>query len=58
MLKLSLLGLALLVVLVGMSVAVTAGDNKVPPVLNFKMQGLDGKTVDLAQFKGKVALVD
>jgi len=54
MLKLSLLGLAA-VVLLAMSAAAPAGD-KTPPVLNFKMQGLDGKTVDLAQFKGKVVL--
>ncbi len=33
------------------------GGKKVAPVLNFKMQGLDGKTVDLAQFQGKVVLL-
>jgi glutathione peroxidase len=32
------------------------GGNKVPAALNFKMTGLDGKEVDLAQFKGKVVL--
>ncbi len=29
---------------------------KVPAVLNFKMKGLDGKTVDLSKFQGKVVL--
>jgi glutathione peroxidase len=32
------------------------GDKKVPEVLNFKMKGLDGKTVDLSQYHGKVVL--
>jgi glutathione peroxidase len=32
------------------------GDKKVPAVLNFKMTGLDGKEVDLAQYQGKVVL--
>jgi glutathione peroxidase len=32
------------------------GGNKVPAALKFKMTGLDGKEVDLAQFKGKVVL--
>ena len=32
------------------------GDAKVPAVLNFKMKGLDGKEVDLSQYKGKVVL--
>jgi glutathione peroxidase len=33
------------------------GDKKVPVVLNFKMTGLDGKEVDLAQYQGKVVLI-
>jgi glutathione peroxidase len=33
------------------------GDKKVPAVLNFKMTGLDGKEVDLAQYQGKVVLI-
>ncbi len=33
------------------------GDKKVPDVLNFRMKGLDGKEVDLSQFKGKVVLI-
>jgi glutathione peroxidase len=56
MLKLSLLALAAILFL---SVSVTAeagGKDKSPAVLNFKMQSLDGKTVDLSQFKGKVVL--
>jgi glutathione peroxidase len=32
------------------------GGDKVPAVLKFKMTGLDGKEIDLAQFKGKVVL--
>src|SRR5271157_2988889 len=32
------------------------GDAKVPAVLNFKMKGIDGKEVDLAQYQGKVVL--
>jgi glutathione peroxidase len=30
---------------------------KVPPVLNFKMTSIDGKTIDLAQYQGKVVLI-
>ncbi len=33
------------------------GDKKVPAALNFKMKGLDGKEVDLAQYQGKVVLI-
>jgi glutathione peroxidase len=29
---------------------------KVPPVLNFKMKGLDGKEVDLSKYQGRVVL--
>jgi glutathione peroxidase len=32
------------------------GDKKVPGVLNFKMKGLDGKDVNLADYQGKVVL--
>jgi glutathione peroxidase len=32
------------------------GGDKVPAALNFKMTGLDGKEVDLAQYRGKVVL--
>jgi glutathione peroxidase len=56
MLKLTLLGLITIIVLAGTAPVTEAGDDKVPPVLNFKMEGLDGKTVDLAKFKGKVVL--
>ncbi len=35
---------------------VKKGDAKVPAVLNFKMKGIDGKEVDLAQYQGKVVL--
>jgi glutathione peroxidase len=33
------------------------GGKKVAPVLNFKMTTLDGKTLDLSQFQGKVVLL-
>src|SRR5262245_58782751 len=33
------------------------GDKKVPSVLNFKMQGLDGREVDLSKYAGKVVLI-
>lgn len=57
MLKLSLLGLAALVVLVGTTLSAEAGDKgKVPAALNFKMKTLDGKDIDLGQYKGKVVL--
>jgi glutathione peroxidase len=47
----------------GLLVAVTGpagaeeGGKKVPAVLNFKMKGLDGKDVDLGQYRGKVVLI-
>ena len=33
-----------------------SGDVKTPKVLNFKMKGIDGKEIDLSQYKGKVVL--
>jgi glutathione peroxidase len=33
------------------------GDNKVPPVLNFKMKTLAGTEVDLSQYQGKPILI-
>lgn len=33
------------------------GSKKVPPVLNFKMTGIDGQRVDLAKYQGKVLLI-
>jgi glutathione peroxidase len=33
------------------------GAQKVPPVLNFTMKGLDGKDVDLSKYQGKVVLI-
>src|SRR5262245_26643043 len=32
------------------------GDKKTPPVLNFKMKGIDGKEVDLSKYQGKVVM--
>jgi len=32
-------------------------EKKVPAVLSFKMKGIDGKEVDLAQYQGKVVLI-
>jgi glutathione peroxidase len=46
----------LLVVAPGLARA-EEGGKKVPPVLNFKMKGLDGKDVDLGQYQGKVVLI-
>lgn len=43
-------------VLAAPSVGQEKGDKKVPEVLNFKMKGLDGKDVNLADFQGKVVL--
>jgi glutathione peroxidase len=55
------------VIVVGLALALSSsagatdagekGDKKVPAVLNFKMTGLDGKEVDLAQYQGKVVLI-
>src|SRR3954462_13860331 len=52
---------ATLAVLLGVAGPAWAGEKKggkkVPPVLNFKMTGLDGKEVDLAKYQGKVVLL-
>jgi glutathione peroxidase len=53
------------VLVVGLLVCVPAvraeekkeAEKKVPAVLNFKMKGIDGKEVDLAQYQGKVVLI-
>ena len=37
--------------------AAEKGGTKMPAALNFKMQVLDGKEVDLSQYQGKVVLV-
>lgn len=52
---------AMAVLAASMLLAVVSGvvqseDKKVPAVLNFKMNKLDGKPVDLADYKGKVVL--
>jgi glutathione peroxidase len=49
-------GLLALLLLTSTSWAENEGDSKVPDVLNFKMQGLDGKEVDLSRYAGKVVL--
>jgi glutathione peroxidase len=59
MLHRSVIALGIGLVLLGPGATGSAqekGDKQVPAVLNFKMTGLDGKEVDLAQFKGKVVL--
>src|SRR5207302_1495084 len=33
------------------------GGKQVPPVLNFTMKSIDGKSVDLAKYQGKVVLI-
>ena len=45
------------VLLAGLAAA-TAGDNTMAGPLDRKMKGIDGKDVDLSQFKGKVVLVN
>jgi glutathione peroxidase len=35
----------------------SAQEKKVPAVLNFKMKSLDGQTVDLSKYQGKVVLI-
>src|ERR1043165_5295037 len=46
--------------LLGLSFSVAYSQNKggakVPDILNFKMKGIDGKEVDLSQYKGKVVM--
>src|SRR5262249_14737551 len=57
MIKLSLLAAGLILIL--SSAPLGADDkvtNKVPPILKFKMTGIDGKEVDLAKHQGKVIL--
>ena len=44
------------VIFAGFAAITTAEDKKVSP-LDFKMKGIDGKDVDLAQYKGKVVLM-
>jgi glutathione peroxidase len=43
--------------LIGSASADEKGAKPVPPVLNFKMKGLDGKEMDLARYQGKVILI-
>jgi glutathione peroxidase len=53
--------LALSLVAISACLACSSGaaeqGDKVPAVLQFKMTGLDGKEVDLSQYKGKVVLI-
>jgi glutathione peroxidase len=51
-----LLTLAALAAVPALVVAEEKIEKKVPPVLNFKMKGIDGKDVDLSKFQGKVVL--
>ncbi len=48
-------------VVLGLSTALLQADEKgtkkVPPVLNFTMKSLDGKSVDLSKYQGKVVLM-
>ena len=52
--------LCAILALLGLSFSVAYSQNKggakVPDVLNFKMKGIDGKEVDLSQYKGKVVM--
>jgi glutathione peroxidase len=37
--------------------SLSAQEKKVPPVLNFKMKSLDGQTMELSKYQGKVVLI-
>jgi glutathione peroxidase len=52
-------GLAAMVVLASATSHAAAGEKgkNVAPVLQFQMQSIDGKTVDLAKYQGKVVLI-
>jgi glutathione peroxidase len=51
------IGLLLVVAIVSVIASKAAAEEKAPAALNFKMQSLGGKEVDLAQYKGKVVLI-
>ncbi|MBI1915624.1 MAG: glutathione peroxidase [Planctomycetes bacterium] len=55
--KLVALAVALLIPCTGGAAPREKEEKKVPPVLKFTMKGLDGKSVDLSQFQGKVVLI-
>lgn len=48
---------AIVAVVFGCAVSLAQGADKVPDVLNFKMNALDGKPVELSKYQGKVLLV-
>ena len=54
---------SILTLIAGLTLALSAlaedkkGDTKVSGPLSFKMKGIDGKEVDLGQYKGKVVLL-
>jgi glutathione peroxidase len=50
-------GLLVLLGFASFSRADNKGDKAVPPVLNFKMNSLDGQPVDLSKYHGKVILM-
>lgn len=49
--------LALLPVFSNLALGGDKGDKNVPKVLQFKMKDINGKTVDLAKYQGKVVLI-
>lgn len=53
----SILSLAAVVAFAVSANAADKGDSKVSGPLNFKMKSIDGKEVDLSQYKGKVVLI-
>jgi len=53
----TVLGAAVLALLIGVASAQAKGEKKVAPVLQFKMKDINGKTVDLAKYQGKVVLI-
>jgi glutathione peroxidase len=52
-----LVALAVLGLAVPLAAAADKKGDKVPAVLAFKMKGIDGKEVDLSQYRGKVVLI-
>lgn len=53
----SLVVACMLLACVSMALAEGKGDGKVPAVLSFTMNSLDGKSVDLSRYRGKVVLI-
>jgi glutathione peroxidase len=48
--------IAAVVLCAGFALADDKKEDKVPPVLNFKMKNIDGKDVNLSSYQGKVVV--